>query len=350
MKPILCFYMGYSTPFNGIDYKKKNCFGSEINTILLAESLINYFDIYIFSNIQDSEEIVHNNVTYLNYNKIHLFKHIDIMIIVRYINYFIYFKNIAKKVYIWVCDMIVNPAYNGLLIEQTASSLIYNLRHHIDGLICLSDWHMSNIKKTIDTNEIPIHLIFNPINLSLYNNTIKKIKNRFIYFSDPSRGLDILLNCLLYIKKTVPDISLTLFRKNELNKNQIEKINQLKNVILFDKEPQECIANECLQAEYFFYPTSFYETFCNCAAEAQYYKCVCIYNNIGSLSTIINNRGLRINYDIKSENYIKDTCNKVIELMNNEEEKNRLKIEGHNWAKDNLHINNIKNKWLDFLL
>jgi len=38
-KPSLAFYMGYSEAFNGKNYNSKNVFGSEINTIKLAESV-----------------------------------------------------------------------------------------------------------------------------------------------------------------------------------------------------------------------------------------------------------------------------------------------------------------------
>ena len=33
MKPILCFYMGYTPSFNGENYGTKNIFGSEITSI-----------------------------------------------------------------------------------------------------------------------------------------------------------------------------------------------------------------------------------------------------------------------------------------------------------------------------
>ena len=75
-------------------------------------------------------------------------------------------------------------------------------------------------------------------------------------------------------------------------------IQSLNNIITYGKVNQQKIADECLQSEYFFYPTNFCETFCNCAAEAQLYKTVCIYNNVGSLNTTIGDRGLQINYSI----------------------------------------------------
>ena len=50
MKPILCFYMGYTPSFNGENYGTKNIFGSEITSIKLAESLTDIYDVYMFVN------------------------------------------------------------------------------------------------------------------------------------------------------------------------------------------------------------------------------------------------------------------------------------------------------------
>ena len=96
----------------------------------------------------------------------------------------------------------------------------------------------------------------------------------------------------------------------------------------------------------FFYPTNFAETFCNCADEAQLYHCVCIYNNIGSLTTTIGNRGLQINYDINSVDYVEKTCKDVMNLMNNKQKKMNYLIKGHIWAQQ-LNITNLKEKWVE---
>ena len=42
-----------------------------------------------------------------------------------------------------------------------------------------------------------LNLIYNPIDLSYYKPNIQIIKNSFIYMSDPNRGLEILLDCLI---------------------------------------------------------------------------------------------------------------------------------------------------------
>ena len=345
-KPILAFYMGYSQPFNGKNYHQQNVFGSEINAIKLAESLTDIYDIYIFTNIPDSQEITYNNVTYLHLFKINNFISFDILIIVRYINYFLYFNHKSTKTFLWVCDTIINPYYEGLRITNNAANLIYNTQDKINKYIFLSDWHISNSMQLISFNNSQYTTIYNPLDLSYYKPNIPIISNRFIYMSDPSRGLSILLDCLIYIQQSIPTISLTVFRSHEFTNIIQEKLKLLNNTVIYGKESQQVIAYECLQAEYFFYPTDFYETFCNCAAEAQLYHTICIYNPIGGLTTTIDDRGLVIPYNLEQPDYTQKTSELVIQLMNNPLQKKIYLEKGYEWAKQ-LNINTIKHKWLD---
>ena len=347
MKDTLCFYMGYTPSFNGQNYKTRKVYGSEITTIKLAESLVDLYNVIIFvSSLTIEEEIRFNNVQYLNRNRISTFDKIDIMIVVRYINYFIYNKNIAKKTFIWFHDVTAQPSYQGQILHNNGDNFLYNLKHCYDKIIVLSDYHLNNNLNYIQIPRNKYEIISNIIDTSFYDSSINIIKNRFIYTSDISRGFDILLDCLIYIQKFIPDVSLVVFRNHEFTDDIHTKIKLLNNVQTFGKESPEFLAKQYLQAEYFFYPTNFCETFCNCAAEAQLYNCVCIYNNIGSLNTTIANRGLQINYSINDVNYVENTCNDVMNLMKNKELKKNYIIKGYKYAKK-LHIDHIKSKWLE---
>ena len=61
MKSILAFYMGYSEGFNGQNYNSKNVYGSEINALKLAEALSNIYNVYIFVNMDEKDELVYLN-------------------------------------------------------------------------------------------------------------------------------------------------------------------------------------------------------------------------------------------------------------------------------------------------
>ena len=82
MKENIGFYMGYSPPFNGENYKNRKVYGSEITTIKLAESLSDLYNVFIFiANLNNNEEIIYNNVNYVNKNKLVDFELLDLMIL-----------------------------------------------------------------------------------------------------------------------------------------------------------------------------------------------------------------------------------------------------------------------------
>ena len=119
-------------------------------------------------NIDLQDEIIYNQVHYLNLYKINDYKNLDILIIVRYINYFLYNHHYAKKTFIWICDTIINPVYNGDRLHNNASHLIHNVKDKINGLIFLSDWHKYNNNHIIDLTQFQNHIIFNPIDFFYY--------------------------------------------------------------------------------------------------------------------------------------------------------------------------------------
>ena len=144
-KPVLAFYMGYSASFNGANYNVKEVFGSEICIVHLAEALSANYKVFVFVNCQQSEEIYKNNVTYISMWRINDFINIDIMVVVRYINYFLYYQSKAKKTYIMVTDHVFNSAFNGSMLPDHGKNLVHNVQHLIDGVVCLSEWHLNNI-------------------------------------------------------------------------------------------------------------------------------------------------------------------------------------------------------------
>ena len=128
-KKTLAIYMGLTPPFNGENYHTRNVFGSENSALKLAESMTEKYNVLVFVwNLEiRNEQIFYKNVYYLDSKHINSFKCIDIMIILRYINYFLYFKNVAKKTYLWIEDMIINPIYNDDRLPDQGINLLDNV-------------------------------------------------------------------------------------------------------------------------------------------------------------------------------------------------------------------------------
>ena len=167
-------------------------------------------------------------------------KEIDIMIIVRYINYFIYFKKIARKTFIWLHDVTVQPAYDGKLLHSNGDNFLYNLQDSYNKLIVLSDYHFKNNYEYIGVPENKYSIIPNIIDMSYYKLNIQVIKI-VLFICLICLGFSILLDCLIYIQKYIPDISLTVFRSREFTDEIREKISKLNNTVIYG-ELQEKLA------------------------------------------------------------------------------------------------------------
>lgn len=339
MSKILCIYAGYTVPFNGANYKNKRVYGSEINIIQIAEWLSKKYNYEVYIWIWDLKlhnmETIYNKVHYLDMRDINNFsKPIDILLINRYINFFLYSSIRAKKTYIYVQDIYFNYYYKGGDLPNYGNNLIHNIcrGNLVDGIICISNFQKQNIYKVLGKLESPIYLINNGITSSIpERNEGVIIKNRFIYCSNPSRGLDSFLDCIIELQKKVPDCSVVIFRSSEFTESMINKLELIHDKIIYDKVIHDKIIEEFIRSDIWFYPCSFKESYCNCAAEAQLFNTVCVYNNIAALETTIGNRGLALNPNEK--NYKEYCVNKLVKLLNDNTLKSKLREKGYQWAK-----------------
>lgn len=345
----IAIWMGYSEGFNGLNYKSKKLYGSELSCLKLCEILSDTYDITIYSSIPEEDEIKHNNIKYKQLLKIkNEISNYDIVIVYRYINFFLYCSCPKKvKVILWLSDLAINYYYNGIQLHDYAKHLLNNVKHKIDNIICLSKFHKLNIENIYHNclKDKNVNFIYYPIEYKKNDNEeeLKIIKNRFIYMSSLDRGFTVLLDYLIELQKFVSDISLVFFRNEKLTDELKLKLVNIKNVISFGTVDNFKVVEECKKAEYFLYPTTFLETFCCCAAEAQLYKTVCIYNRVGSLNDVIDDRGL-----ILSNNF-QENINSILNLMSNNKLKQKYIEKGYNWAKNLAESDYVKNEWIKVL-
>ena len=345
----IAIWMGYSEGFNGINYNLKKLYGSELSCLKLCEILNDTYDITIYSNISKEDEIEHNKIKYKQLFKINGdITNYDIVIVYRYINFFLYCSCPSKiKIILWLSDLVINYYYNGIILDDYAKHLLYNVKDKINNIICLSKFHKSNVKNVYNNclKDEDINIIYYPIEYKINENEsdIKKIKNRFIFMSSLDRGFDVLLDYLIELQKYVSNISLVFFRNEKLTNELKLKLGKINNVISFGTVDNLKVVEECKKAEFFLYPTTFLETFCCCAAEAQLYNTICIYNKIGSLNDIIDDRGL-----ILSNNFQENITN-ILDLMSNNKLKQIFIEKGYNWAKKLSDSNNLKKEWMKVL-
>jgi hypothetical protein len=128
----------------------------------------------------------------------------------------------------------------------------------------------------------------------------EKIPNKFVYTSCSSRGLSTLLNMWPSILSVLPDATLDIssyetFPKGEDDLRMLNIINQHSSITHHGKLNKRDLYDMISKAEYWFYPTHFYETSCITALEMLLNNTICIYYPIGALVDTIGDYGITVN-------------------------------------------------------
>ena len=322
MSKILCFHVGYAPIDDTINY------GSEIALLNLAIQLKNIYRVFIFGhNISRDFELeginIKNSSSFTDFSSKN---DIDIIIVSRYLNAFIYNTLVARKIFIWVHDILFQSSFNGQNLPNNGLDFYNNISHKVDGVIVLSEYHKTVMMQTYKINEDKIHIIGNAINLDLFLPNIERQKYKFIYTSYPSRGLDMLLKIFPLIRAEFPNAELYIYRDHStFTTLQLEEIAKTDYIFASGFMKNTDLIREFQSSNIWLYPTNFVETYCISALEAQMAGCLCIASPTGSLSEIVGNRGVLIEGDYGTENYINNILKTVRVHLNSDLYQNKIK-------------------------
>lgn len=292
-------------PFNGSNYKNaKGVLGSEIGMINIAENLVKFgHDVSI--SFEPILEGVHNGVRYISTDKLQRFidfSNLDVIVINRYVHFFVDFAAKAKKVFVWVQDTTLAPNYCDFLLPNIALPIMVNCWDKIDGLILLSNWHENHFKKFygIIGEEKKFYKIGNGINPEMFSNFSlnEKKRHKFIFNSNKpiEEDLNHAIRFFIEYQKNYPEAELHVFRgevKNKVFNNGVFYRGNVSNDIMI---------NELLSARFWIYPEYYAETYCTSALEARAAGCIPIVKITGGMGDSIGN----LWYDINHLNVIND--------------------------------------------
>ena len=367
-RKIVVFYTGYSPSFNPKDPNNNSveCYGSELCTRNIAEQLAkNNYDVHIFSSGNNqistyNDVTYHNTFTYTNFQRNNI---IDILVISRYINFFIYNVPIAKKVIFWSHDTTVQPSFMGLSLNDNGAQFTLNILHHIDKYVALTPTHKNfivnnyfgQIRYLTGEEQEKFVVIGNGLIPEYFSEQpkITKIKNRFIYSSNPDRGLDVTLDLIQKIHAVKESVTLHVFY-SKLPENLAKRISTMPYVTFHGKVTQKELAVEMMKSEFWLYPPHFYETYCMTAIECQMAGVIPIVRKYGGLVDVVGDRGINLelkewktaeemtrNLSIFSNTLVEMT----LKLMDDEAEKERLRKMGIEFASRQRYSEIVK-KWI----
>ncbi len=328
-KPVLCIYTGYSDTFNGMNYCHKNVYGSEHAAIHMAEQFTADYKVFVFCPCKPEEEIVYNGVSYMNLNSFESFQkqvHINVMIVSRFIHFFWVFKNTADKTIFWCHDARAHEHFQGRVFNKVGIHFMNNLWNQFDAIICMTEWH-SKIFKQINNispkDYSKIKVIGNAIIQEEFDTTLEKNPNRFIWCSDTSRGLDILLDMFPRIQEILPFASLDIYF-GSISEHQRETIEKLSNVKFHGRIPQKDLNRELCKTTYWLYPTTSHETFCINSLAAMTAGCIVITRDYSGLANVTRGFGKLIPGDPRTIEWQDQSIQFITAVSNNPELKKQI--------------------------
>lgn len=229
---------------------------------------------------------------------------IDLLVVSRYSDLLREDNNI-QNVWLWCHDAnFVNPS-------KTFSNF-FKIKKPSFSILGLSQWHCENLNAQMEDSlgKEKIWQTSNGIDASLFaiskkNKKKKKVVGRFIYSSAMYRGLDVLLDCFVFIKKYWPEATLHVYSDldsplsqrcfSEIRDSVKKKIHQ-DGVEVKGWVSQSQLADAYMEADIWLYPTDFLETFCITALEAQASGTLCFASSLGALrETLSPDRAFFIN-------------------------------------------------------
>lgn len=350
-KKIIVFYVGYSK------FTKEHVYGSELALLSLAKELLPRYNIYVVGSYCSDK--VEDRITFIPSKKFKIFQHlnnIEILIVSRYVHYFIDFKITAKQTYIWVHDTTFHYAWDVGKLPEDGKYLVGNIINYINGIVVLSEWHKTIFLKKYKYPQDKVFIIGNGLNDMYYDSNKNKTKGRFIYTSDPSRGLRELIDYFHTIHSEFPYVELYVYRgKNSFNNNKckdlIDIMDKYDYIHYKGKLSQKELATEFIKSDIWLYPSSFTETYCMSGLEALRGGCYCISNDLAALKDTIGNRGILIKGNIKNNNGSINIKTKELFLTEvrialiNDEHKKIIQEKAVIWAKEQ-NWTNRANEWI----
>jgi glycosyltransferase involved in cell wall biosynthesis len=328
-KPWVCFFLGYAA-------LSQQMYGSELALFSLARALLKYYRVVVVSDADHRNETI-DGVLLMSGDRLPVFQHensIDVLVVSRYIYYFLAYRVTAKRVYIWAHDLGFNVSFDYKQLPSNGANLVSNVSPAVDAVVVLTSWHQSFM-----TSALPLPTsLYRVIGYGVHDadvlralEIVPRVNRRFIWTSCPTRGLSTLMGYFHKIRAKYDGAELHVYRDpSSMTQAQLKELTEVPYFQFHGAKSHKDVGAAFQQADVWLYPTHFQETFCMSAVDAQLAGCICIASSVAALTETLADRGVLIQSNPGTVEFEKEVMSAVDDALNGRLE--HLRAKAKLWA------------------
>lgn len=314
--------------------------GSEIAVINLSKELAKLGNkVFVFNNCHTPG--VYDGVTWYTLNTFDEFEKlntIDILIVSRYPEF--RFVQANAKIYYWAHDL------NYYQRITTANW------QYFDKFLVLSRYHYKFFSEAYPwIPKSAFEILPNGLDLSRFDQVVKRNNKKLIYSSNPDRGLTFLFDIFEELHKWDPELELHVFGYYPENiRKHPTYWREIPGVIYRGYHKQYELAAEYLSSKLWLYPCTWLETFCITALEAQAAGTPSVVSSWGPLKDRVGNAGIVIDGFQKDLEHQQKFIDAIKTLLTNEtlweqySQAGKEQVKNSTWKNSAIKLMEITNK------
>ena len=327
----IAFYAGHCLPIHAYVLEERPLGGTETGIVRLAAALQQRG--HMVTVFTSHNEPPPSLPRYVSHRQALNFGSFDLVVVVQHLQALI-LRFPAERVFFWTGDSFDQYSNFGLGDKRHAD--------RVERFLSVSRWHADTICEQSGFPREKSFVLGNGLYLPYFIGEERRARKRLIFTPSPYRGLRLVPDAFRRIQQKHPDAEMHVFSglavydRNEPFKGpervEFERISrQLKTisgVTVHGNVNQRQLARELMRSGIFFYPSTFLETCCISAMEAQAAGCPVITSAHSALPETVGDAGIFIPGEPGSVDYMDRLVSETDRLLSDDSLWNELSQNG----------------------